>query len=158
MGQFKDVTLNWVKVNHGTLKELPEHLILSLAVYLVDASSSACRYAGVDDRFTDTANIVLLKQLGLPENEVKGMLLAMSNPLPLGKELMFDQGGSAFSAWIRDGDAAAISGIQDAMTKWHRNNDLVGEIVSVTENGPTGLNARKPVKGKDNSITPPNTR
>ena len=129
MGKFKDTTLNYVVSEFSPLKELPEAIVISLATYLVEASSAACSHAGVDNSLRSFVDIKLLTEMGFPEDYAKGMLHAISTkPSKLDNDLTFGLGVSGFNAWIRSGDTAAQDHIREAMTVWYKLQNLSDEI------------------------------
>lgn len=131
IGQFKQVTFEWVRLNVGPIDTLSNEAMTSLAMYMVDAASAACKYAGVDARFHKGYGFSLLVGIGYQQDVAKGMMAAMSTPTAaLGTDLTFDQGGSAFNAWIREGDTAAQDHIRDAMTTWESSPHIYDEITA----------------------------
>lgn len=133
LGKFKNVTMEWVIANVGPLQELPRDIVIQLLTYLVEASSSACKYTGVDDRLRDSMSANLLMQMGFPKDTAVGMVEAISTPTSqLGNSLTYGQGESAFSAWVRDGDNAAEDHIRDAVEVWQRAFKTADEVSAVS--------------------------
>jgi hypothetical protein len=131
LGKFKQVTFEWVLLNVGPIDTLSNETMTSLAMYMVDAASAACKYAGVDARFHKGFGFSLLVGIGYRQDVARGMMAAMSTPAAaLGADITFDQGGSAFNAWIREGDAAAEDHIREAMTMWGSMSHVYDEITA----------------------------
>jgi len=142
LGKFKNVTMEWVISNVSPLKELSKDITLQLSTYMVEASTSACKYAGVDDRLQDSINTKLLTQMGLSTDVAVGMLAAISTPASqIGNDLTYGQGESAFSAWIRDGDSAAEDHIREAIAIWQSASNIADEIAAYDRPSDKATNA-----------------
>lgn len=138
--KFRTITTNEVIAKFGPLLELPEDIRLACITYLVQASSSACKYAGVDARLHDTMNMNFLVRIGISRDMAEGMVAAMALPTSqAGTNLTHDLGGSAFSAWVRNGEKAAQEHIQEAMAVWQRVSNIADEIEAVRGNKADGF-------------------
>lgn len=126
MGAFKDATLDWVISEHGSIIELPKDISLALSMYLIEASTAACKRIGIHEDLHESTHLNLLGQLGFPPDFALGMLhAAMTNPF---KDDGAAAGEAAYNDWERDGAKAAISNIEKAFSNWNRTKNLSDEL------------------------------
>lgn len=129
MGAFKDATLDWVVREHGPLLDLPEDTVLALSMYLIEASTAACKRIDINVVLHESMHVTLMQKIGFPPGAASGVVAAtITNPFTDGG---LTAGEVAYDDWDRDGAEEAVSHIEKAFSDWSRAKDLSDELSAI---------------------------